>query len=119
MMTDVLQYGILSFISLFVIIDPIGLIPYFLMMTERNSVEERIRMARTASITALCILLGFVFLGNWVFRIFSVSMPAFEIAGGLILLIVALDMLQAKPIAVKETREETTEGLGKENVSIT
>ena len=114
-----LDFAILSFGTLFVIVDPIGAIPTFFAMTEHNTKEERIRMARFASITTFLILLVFSLGGEWLLRAIGVSFPAFEIAGGIILLKVALDMLQARRTAIKETPEEQAEGTGKHDIAVT
>lgn len=118
-MNNLFDFAVLSFASLFVIVDPIGLIPAFLAMTEHNSIKERVRMAMIASITAFSILILCQILGQRLLTTFGITLPAFEIAGGIILLIVALDMLQAKRTAVKETHEETDEGIHKHDVAIT
>ncbi len=65
------------------------------------------------------ILARFAFLGQTLFRAWGVTMQALQVAGGLVLLLVALDMLRAQRSAVQETAEETAEGAGKEDVAIT
>ncbi len=106
-------------VSLFVIVDPIGLIPTFLAMTEGHSAQEKIQTASRACIAAFVILVLFFFFGQGVFRVFSITFPAFEIAGGLLLMIVALDMLQARRTGMKESAEEKDAGRGKEDIAIT
>ncbi|MBI4394674.1 MAG: NAAT family transporter [Candidatus Omnitrophica bacterium] len=113
------QFLILSFWSLFVIVDPVGAVPTFLAMTPGNTPSERIRMARLASIVTFFVLFLFSLGGQWVIGVFGVGMPAFEIAGGIVLLKVALDMLQARQTAIKETPEEQAEGMNKDDVAIT
>lgn len=118
-MMNLFDFAVLSFASLFVIVDPIGLIPAFLAMTASNTAGERVRMARLASMTTFGILvLSFLF-GPKLLSAFGITLPAFEIAGGIVLLLVALDMLQARRTALKETQEEKAEGIGKEDVAIT
>ena len=118
-MMTLFDFSILSFASLFVIVDPVGLIPAFLAMTQSNTAGERVRMARLASLTTFGILtLSFLF-GQKLLLAFGITLPAFEIAGGIVLLLVALDMLQARRTAVKETQEEKAEGIVKEDVAIT
>ncbi len=119
MFNQTFNFIILSFWSLFVIVDPIGLVPAFLAMTEQSSSEGRVRMAKLASIVTFFVLLLFAFSGNWILKAFGVSVPAFEIAGGIILLKIALDMLQARRTALKETPEEQAEGLTKDDIAIT
>lgn len=114
-----LSFVILSFWSLFVIVDPLTVIPTFLAMTAENTTEERIRMARLASFVTFFVLLAFSLGGKWVLNAFGVTVPAFEVAGGIVLLIVALDMLQARRTAIKETPEEQAEGTAKEDIAIT
>lgn len=116
---NLFDYTILSFASLFVIVDPVGLIPTFLAMTQQNTSQERIRMARLAAGVTFAILsLSFLF-GQRILLAFGITLPAFEIAGGIILLLVALDMLQARRTAVKETQEEKAAGIDKSDVAIT
>lgn len=114
-----ISFVVLSFWSLFVIVDPIAAVPSFLAMTQQNSREERIRMARLASCTAGGVLLIFSLGGKWILNAFGITLPAFEIAGGIILLKIALDMLQARRTALKETPEEEAEGITKEDIAIT
>lgn len=116
---NLLDFAILSFTSLFVIVDPIGLIPAFLAMTQQNTGQERLHMARLASLTTFGILiLSFIF-GQKLLTAFGITLPAFEIAGGIVLLLVGLDMLQARRTPIKETQEEKAEGIDKHDVAIT
>ncbi len=116
---SLMDFAILSFTSVFVIVDPVGMVPVFLSMSHGNSTQDRIRMARLASLTTFFILLASAFLGQGLLHILGVTISAFEIAGGIVLLIIAVDMLQARRTAVKETREETEEGMRKEDIAIT
>ncbi len=118
-MNSLFDFAILCFASLFVIVDPIGLIPAFLVMTQENTAQERVHMAWLASIVTFIILLLSFFFGQKLLQAFGITLPAFEIAGGVILLFVALDMLQARRTAVKETQEEKAEGITKEDVAVT
>ena len=114
-----LNFVILSFWSLFVIVDPIGSVPTFLAMTERDSPEGRVRTAKLASLVTFFVLVSFSLVGKWILSIFGISLSAFKVAGGVVLLKVALDMLQAKQTAIKETPEEQAEGLTKDDIAVT
>ncbi len=114
-----IEYALLTFGSLFAIVDPVAAVPAFLAMTARDSVEQRRQMARTACITSGLVLGVFAALGPTIFRFFGITLPAFQIAGGLILLLSSLDMLRAKRSPLKETAEETEEGASKEDIAIT
>lgn len=118
-MMNLFDFAILSFSSIFVIVDPFGLIPTFLAMTERDSTAQRIRMSMIASFTTFFILILCQLFGQRLLSTFGITLPAFQIAGGIVLLFVGLDMLHAKRTAVKETLEEKTEGTQKDDVAVT
>ncbi|MGV8934092.1 MAG: NAAT family transporter [Gallionellaceae bacterium] len=81
------------FISLFAILDPIGMIPVIIMFTVGMSASQRNRTGRLASLTVLLILLIALFIGEPVLSFFGISINAFRLAGGLLLMIMALKML--------------------------
>ena len=75
-------------------------------------------MAWKASITALVVLSAVAIAGQYIFKMFGITLPAFEIAGGIILLLIGLDMLEAKRSPTQESDEETTEAAQKEDAGI-
>lgn len=113
------NYTLLAFGSLFVIVDPIATVPAFLAMTPRDTPDQRIRMARLASFVMAAVLLIFAVAGKVIFKFLGITMPAFQIAASIVLLIVALDMLRAQRSRVQETSEETEAGAEKADVAIT
>ena len=117
--SDMLEYAFLTFGSLFAIVDPFAAIPTFIAMTGRDSAEQRRRMARTACITCAGIMSLFAFLGPFIFRLFGITLPAFQIAGGLVLLLSSLDMIRAQKSPMRETPEEFAEGMNKDDIAIT
>lgn len=116
---SVSEYLLLALSSLFVIMDPIGLVPLFLAMTPNDTVEQRVRMARLAAVVAAAVLMIFAFGGKWVFKLLGISLPAFQMAGCVVLLLIALDMLRAKRSSVQESQEEAEAGLAKDDIAIT
>ena len=112
-------YTLLAFSSLFVIVDSVGTIPAFLAMTATNTPEERIRMARLACWVAAGVLLFFSITGLAIFKLFGITMPAFQLAGSFILLLVAHDMLRGRRSTVQETAEEKNAGITKDDIAIT
>lgn len=114
-----LEFSLLAFSSLFVIVDPIATVPAFLAMTPSDTPAQRIRMARLACAVCAGMLVVFAWVGNWIFRILGITMPAFQMAGSIVLLLVALDMLKAQRSRVQETTEETDAGAEKEDIAIT
>ncbi len=113
------EYVLLATGSLFVIIDPIATVPAFLAMTPTDTPAQRIRMARVACTISAVILLVFATTGKRIFTFFGITIPAFQIAGSIVLLLVALDMLRARRSAVQETAEETDAGAAKEDIAVT
>src|SRR5881628_2161567 len=114
-----LEFTLLAFSSLFVIVDPIAVVPAFLAMTPTETPAQRERMARLASFVLAGVLLTFALSGRWIFKFLGITLPAFQIAGSIILLLVALDMLRAQRSRVQETREETEAGTAKVDIAVT
>ncbi len=114
-----LEYILLAASSLFVIVDPLAVVPAFLAMTPNDTVEQRIRTARLACCVAAGVMLAFSFAGQLVFKVMGITMPAFQIAASILLLIVALDMVRAQRSRVQETHEETKAGTEKTDIAVT
>lgn len=80
-------------IALFIIVDPLGNIPIFISLTESMKEKERKKVFRTATLTGFFLLLAFALAGQWILTLFGITLPSFMIAGGLLLLIVAVRIL--------------------------
>jgi multiple antibiotic resistance protein len=117
-LADLLQFSFVALTSVFFLIDPIAAIPTFLAMTADQDGVERRHMAKRAAWTCVVVLTGFAAAGKLIFRLFGITLPAFKIAGGVILLLIGLDMLRARRSQTKETPGEAEEGAGKEDVGI-
>ena len=91
-----------TFIFYFIVIDPIGSTPLFLVVTDHLNVKEKIKTALHGTFIATLILLFFGLLGNSVLAYLKISFPAFTIAGGIILFIISLEMLFDKRHQRKE-----------------
>ena len=103
-----------SFVTFFVAIDPVAMAPMFVTMTERMSPQWRRFMAFKSIAIATGILLAFAFGGAWLLGQIHVSIDAFRIAGGLLLFLIAVDMLFEKR---SERREERAEKVAAEQAS--
>ena len=88
-----IQIYITAFVTLFVIIDPVGLAPLFAGLTPGMKTKQRITIALRAVLIAFGILTLFGLIGDRVLEFLGISMPAFRIAGGLLLFLTALEML--------------------------
>lgn len=112
------EYMLLAVSSLFVIVDPVATVPAFLAMTPTDTPAERIRMARLACCVSGGVLFAFAIAGKWIFKFLGITMPAFQIAASIVLLLVALDMLRAQRSRVHETSEETAAGVEKTDIAV-
>ena len=113
------EFILLALSSLFVIVDPIATLPAFLAMTPEETPVQRIRMARLACTVMAIVLLVFAISGQWIFKLLGITLPAFKIAGSIVLLLISLDMLRAQRSRVQVTREETDAGVEKDDIAIT
>ena len=112
------RFSLLALSSIFFLVDPFAALPTFLAVTAGQDNAKRVRTARKASLTAFVILAAFAVAGTYIFRIFGISLPAFEIAGGIILLLIGLDMLEAKRSPTQETGDEAAAAATKDDVGI-
>ena len=79
--------------ALFIIIDPLGLIPVFMALTDGCSLEERRAILSRAALVALVLLLIFTFAGTGILTLFGITLSDFKIAGGILLLVIALRII--------------------------
>ncbi len=105
-----------TFIAVFVIVDPFAMVPVYLTLTERFSADAIVRTRRKAACVALGILSIFGLTGLSIFNLFGITLPAFQIAGGILLLLLGIAQLNANRTRVKQ--EETDEGLDREDISV-
>lgn len=115
---ETLKDFVTVFVPLVIIMDPVGVLPFFLIFTQSNSHAERLRMAAIACAAACVILIFFGLTGDAVFDFFGISLPAFQIAGGFIFFMYSLQMLHIIPGGIKATVEEQEEGITKENIAL-
>lgn len=107
-----------SLTAVFFIVDPFAATPAFLAMTAGYAHLRRRQMARRAAITCFVVLCLFATVGKYLFRAFGITLPAFKLGGGLLLLLIALDMLQARRSRTRETPEEQSNASESEDVGI-
>jgi len=106
---DVLWSGLVmpAFATFFVIIDPVGLVPMFVTLTRHMAVEHRRRTAWRAVLLAFAVLVVFALFGRSVLHFLGITLPAFRIAGGILLLLLAVEMLFEKRAARRKRNVET------------
>lgn len=114
-----MDFFLQGLISVFAVVDPLGAAVLFVAMTISNTPRQRHRMALHAALTCFAILMTFLICGGIILSLFSISIPAFQIAGGIIIGIMGLDLLKATETGVRATTAEQDEGIRKADVSIT
>ena len=117
-MSDVVSSALVSLSAVFFVVDPIGVVPIFIAMTHGDPAEKMRATARRASVVAAALLVFFALFGTFLFKVVGVTLGAFRVAGGVVLLITALDMLRARQSETRTSPEEAQEATGKEDVAI-
>lgn len=116
--SSVVRFSVLALSSIFFLVDPFAALPTFLAVTAGADKHRRKLIARKASLTAFVLLTAFALAGQLIFRVFGITLPAFEIAGGIILLLIGLDMLNARRSPTQETGPEAEAAASKEDAGI-
>ena len=95
-MEDIWSYSLTAFLAFFAIMNPIANIPIFVKLTEGLGTKKKRKISKTANIVAFLIVLAFILIGKYIFQIFGLTIPAFKIFGGILILYVGFEMLQSK-----------------------
>jgi len=114
---DPASYALLAFGSLFAILSPLGTVPIFVALTDGDTESARISMARRACTIAFVVMATFSLLGSRILSAFEVSIPALQIAGGLVILRVGLEMLGGH--RARLSPEERAEAIEKDDIAVT
>jgi multiple antibiotic resistance protein len=113
-----LQFSLVALSSIFFIVDPLATVPSFLAMTGRHNAAHRRRMARQAAWTLFGVLTSFAVAGSLICKLVGITLPALKIAGGLLLFLVAVEMLEARRSGTQESESERIEGEHKDEIGI-
>jgi multiple antibiotic resistance protein len=106
-------------VSIFAIVNPVGVIPTFLALTGSYSPAERRHVIIRATLVGLGVLVLFGLAGERIFAVFDITIPAFRIAGGILIFKVAFDMLQGERPKSDSNDQEITDAFERENIGIT
>lgn len=116
---EMIRFGLLSLSSVFVAVDPIASIPAFLAMGAGNSADRNRAIAKRAAWTCFLALTVFASTGTVIFKLLGITLPAFKIAGGILLFLIAVEMLHSHRSETQEVAVERTEGERKDDFGIT
>ena len=101
-LNELVTFSLLSLSSIFFTVDPIASIPAFLAMGAGGSRERNREIARRGAWTCFFVLTLFASTGSLIFKLFGITLPAFKIAGGILLFQIALEMLSSRRSATQE-----------------
>lgn len=104
-MSEWIQSFLLTFVPLFIVIDAFGVLPFIIIMSEGSTARERTNVVRVAIITAAIVGLVFLFIGRLILNVMGISVGAFAIAGGIILLVLSVNYM-TKGHMTEARREE-------------
>jgi multiple antibiotic resistance protein len=114
----VIAFALAAFSAIFSVVDPLGAVPVYLAMTASDSKEHKRRTALRASVSMFIILAVFAASGVFILKFFGISLGSFRIAGGILLFLLAVDMVRAQPSRQRTTPEEQKEGVEKPDISL-
>jgi len=115
---EVVGFALAAFASIFAIVDPLAVIPFFVSLTEGDSKEEKKIIILRSVVVAFIVLVIFALVGEYIFRIFGFTIHAFKIAGGILLFTIGFEMLQGEKSKTRITEKDKEEALAREEVGI-
>ncbi len=115
---SIFEFITLAFPAIFFILNPFSAATVFLSLTPTKTDQERKGIARRACLTAFFVLFFFIISGHLIFKIFNISIPAFRLAGGIIIFTIGMNMLRLQPIRIKQTDEEVQASLMRTDVGV-
>jgi len=117
-MTATLTFTISAFVTFFTIIDPVGLAPVVVALTAHLSEAQRKLIITRATLISAGIIAFFALIGRFLLDRLGINLYAFDIAGGLLLFLVAVDMLFGRQSGARETKAESEEAMTREDLSV-
>ena len=112
------KFAFVALSAVFFVIDPLANVPMFLTITSGDTPEQRRSTALRAALATCITLCVFALAVGVIFQAFGISLGAFKIAGGIMLLLMSIDMMRAQPSPTRTSEEEQAEGRSKDDVAI-
>ena len=114
-----MEFLLNTFVVLFIVVDPVGLAPIFIALTQDVSIRYQRKMAISGTLLASGMLLLFYFVGDTLLTVLGIGIPAFRIAGGALLFLLAIDMVFARQSGLRSTTiREQREAETKQDISV-
>src|SRR2546421_4201966 len=118
MTAAILTFTISAFVTFFTVIDPVGLAPVVVGLTAHLNDAQRNTIITRATVISAIIIAFFALVGRFLLDRLGISLYAFNIAGGVLLFLVAVDMLFGRPSGARETKTESEEAMTREDISV-
>lgn len=115
---EMTTFAVTTFVAIFAIVNPVGATTFFVVLTRAYPKDVKKRVRQRAVIAATIALFVFAFVGNYIFTFFGTSIPAFRIAGGILLFSIAFSMMQGERSRTQLTPQDRQEALEREAVGI-
>ena len=112
------SFFIYAFTSLFIIMNPIGLVPLFYLWTSNNTEKEKITLLKKSVVVVIITLVVFAFFGKFIFEFFGITIDSFKVAGGILILKISWDMLHAKVSRTRQTPTEKEEMVQLDDIAV-
>lgn len=106
------------FIALIALVNPLGVLPMFISLTQDFTPAQKQRAIRTAAFTVVAVITTCALLGEQIIKFFGISTASLQVAGGLLILLMSLSMLNAQPSGAKTTAEERDEAEHKDTIGV-
>ena len=117
-MSENLRFALAALSAVFVVVDPLGAIPIFATITGGDSLARRRTVARRAATATFLVLAVFAAAGSAVFQLLGVTLGGFKVSGGLLLVLMSVDMMRARPSPTRSTALERSESRERDDVAI-
>jgi multiple antibiotic resistance protein len=117
-MVDLVSFTVTTLVAIFAIVNPLGAMTFLVVLTRAYPKDLKTRVIQKAVLAATITLLIFAFVGNYIFFVFGTSIPAFRIAGGILLFTIAFSMMQGERSRTQLTPQDRQEALEREAVGI-
>ncbi|MDR4505068.1 MAG: MarC family protein [Candidatus Scalindua sp.] len=115
---ELLSFFIYAFTSIFIIVNPLGGIITFISLSQGMTVAEKLHTVKRSVLIACILALFFAFTGEAVLQLFHITVDSLRVAGGILLFLIAIDMLYARTSRESVTPEEIKDASGREDVSV-
>lgn len=106
------------FVAILVIVNPLGAVPFYISLTTNMSLNERRRIPNTTALSIAIVLMASALVGEGLLKFFGISISSFKVGGGILLMLMAISMMQARQSRSRQTPEEAIEAEEKDSIAV-